>query len=77
VYFTTQNEYYEGITKNISRGGVFIEIKDKFNVGQSIKLVIPSNGSKQNMLRKGEVVHHGFRGFGIKFNGAIENGGTI
>ena len=30
VYFTAQNEYYEGVTKNISPIGVFIEIKDKF-----------------------------------------------
>jgi DNA-binding NtrC family response regulator len=77
VYFTTQNEYYEGLTKNISRGGVFIEIKDKFNVGQSIKLVIPATESEQNILRKGQVVHDSFSGFGIKFNGAIENGRTI
>jgi CheY-like chemotaxis protein len=77
IDFTTQNEYYEGLTKNISRGGVFIEIRDKFNVGQSIKLVIPATESKQNILRKGEVIHHGFSGFGIKFNGAIENGRPI
>jgi DNA-binding NtrC family response regulator len=77
MYFITQNEYYEGLTKNISHGGVFIEIKDKFNVGQSLKLVIPATERRQNILRKGEVVHSSFSGFGIKFNGAIENGGTI
>ena len=38
--FACQNRYYAGLTKNISKGGIFIETRNPFALGQIITLVI-------------------------------------
>ena len=38
--FACQNRYYAGLTKNISKGGIFIETRNPFATGQIITLVI-------------------------------------
>ena len=38
--FACQNRYYAGLTQNISKGGVFIETRNRFSAGQIVKLVI-------------------------------------
>ena len=41
VYFTSQNQYYKGTIKNLSRSGAFIETIGNFAARQLIRLVIP------------------------------------
>ena len=66
IIFSTQNEILNGITKNISPSGVFIETHHRIEVGQIVSLVVPLRNAK-NARIKGEVVWSGPAGFGVKF----------
>jgi hypothetical protein len=67
VYFTSQNQFYKGLTRNISRHGVFVKTNGTFNVGQTIKLVIPGTKIDNGVMLKGEVIHSHQAGIGVKF----------
>ncbi len=66
IIFATQNKILNGITKNISPSGVFIETHHRIEVGQIVTLFVPLKNAK-NARIKGEVVWAGPEGFGIKF----------
>ena len=64
--FGTQNEIYDGSTKNISASGIFIVTNEKLEVGQQIKLNLPVKKGK--MVRTvGQVIWINDEGFGLKF----------
>ena len=65
AYFACGNKYYEGIIKNLSRGGAFIETKTKFSNGDEIKLVVP--GPNKYIQIKAKIIHLKQTGFGVKF----------
>ena len=67
VLFTGQNKYFEGIIKNISRNGAFIEINDNFSEGQSIRLVIPGTKIDKGVMLRGSIVRNDKNGIGVKF----------
>jgi hypothetical protein len=67
VFFTAQNQYYEGIIKNISRNGAFIEIKSNFSEGQSIRLVIPGTQIDKGVMLKSAIVRKDQGGIGVQF----------
>ena len=73
VFFTSQDQYYQGFIYNISRGGVFIETKDIFTVGQIIKLVIPGTKIDNGVMLKAKIVHCSETGVGVTFKGKINN----
>ena len=73
VFFTSQSQYYEGLANNISKGGIFIETKDKFSVGQIIKLVIPGTKIDKGVMLKGEVVRFDQAGVGVKFKSILKS----
>ena len=72
--FACQNRYYAGLTRNISKGGVFIETRNHFAEGQIITLVISRTKIEKGIMLKGQVVHLNRRGFGLKFLSLIKNG---
>ena len=65
IFFSSQNEYYEGVIKNLSRGGAFIETKAKLSNRIELKLVLP--GANKYILLKGEIIHFKQTGFGVRF----------
>lgn len=65
AYFSSQNKYYEGVIKNISHAGAFIETKTKFSNGDELKLVVP--GPNKYILIKCKIIHFNQTGFGVKF----------
>jgi hypothetical protein len=67
VYFTSQNQYYEGTIKNLSRGGAFIEIIGNLAAGQFIRLVIPGTKIDNGVMLESEIIHSLSQGVGIKF----------
>ncbi len=71
VYFTSQNQYYKGNIKNLSRSGAFIETKGNFAVGQIIKLVIPGTKIDKGIMLKSEIIHALSNGVGIKFKSVL------
>lgn len=69
VYLSAQSRYFQGLIKDISRGGIFVETDDRFSVGQVIKLVIPETKFDKNIMIRGEIVRLSQAGVGIKFTG--------
>jgi len=66
VIFAVDNQILEGTSENISLSGIFIKTKDKFKIGQTIILSLPSK-TKKRLKIKGEVVWSNHEGFGVKF----------
>jgi hypothetical protein len=77
TYFTSQNKYYKGLIKNISRGGAFIQTKVKFSNKQKLKFVIPSAKKHKVFMLKGEIIHLDPKGFGLKFKGILKIGKSL
>jgi Tfp pilus assembly protein PilZ len=73
VFFTSKNQYYEGVINNISPGGVFIETKDKFTTAEIIKMVIPGTKIDKGVMLKGEVVRFNPFGVGVKFKSILKS----
>jgi hypothetical protein len=72
--FACQNRYYAGLTKNISKGGIFIETRNPFAIGQIMTLVISRTKIEKGVMLKGEVVHLRSEGFGLKFLSLLKDG---
>lgn len=73
VFFTSQNQYYQGVINNISRNGALIESEDNFSIGQMIRLVIPGTKIDKGIMLKAEVVRSSESGVGVKFRSIIKN----
>ena len=54
-----------------SHSGIYIETKDKFNVGGIIKIGVPGSKSDKVMLVRGEIVRLERKGIGVKFKGLL------
>ena len=72
--YACQNRYYAGLTKNISKGGVFIETRNPLRIGQIVTLVISRTKIEKGVMLKGEVIHRKPEGFGLKFLSLLQNG---
>jgi hypothetical protein len=70
AYLASGNKYYEGIIKNLSHSGAFIETKTKFSYADEIKLVIP--GQKKYILLKCTIIYFNQTGFGVKFKKVLK-----
>jgi hypothetical protein len=67
VKYEFENQEYEGITENVSSGGVFINTISSISVGQMIKLEIPLKKKGKIARLTGKVTRTNLRGFGAKF----------
>jgi hypothetical protein len=67
ISFNFRDQQYNGIIKNVSRCGVFIETSAKFQFGQSIILVIPNNPIDKIRQVRGWMVRSSRRGIGVTF----------
>lgn len=70
TFFTSENKYYKGAIRNISRSGAFIESDAKFSNGEELKIVV--QGMNKYALLKGEIVHYDLTGFGVKFKSVLK-----
>ena len=73
VFFILINDNYQGMSKDISRGGMFIETTHQFKIGQSVKLVIPGTKIDKGVMLKGRVIHINQGGIGIRFSKLIKD----
>jgi hypothetical protein len=67
VKYESENQKYEGITENVSSGGVFIKSEYPLAIGQKIKLWIPLKKKGRIARLTGQVTRTNLRGFGVKF----------
>jgi hypothetical protein len=66
VQIAADDRIFNGLIKNISSAGGFIEADPHLAAGQSIKFVLPLKKG-QRAIVTGEVVWSGPDGFGLKF----------
>lgn len=71
IFFARQDRYFRGRSRNISRGGLFIETDEPFEIGQNIRLVIPKTKYDNGMMIKGRIIHLHPNGIGVRFTGLI------
>lgn len=67
IYFDFENYTYEGIIKDISASGIFIETKELFQVGQMIMMNIPDVSGARHVRVAGEIARVKPEGIGVKF----------
>ena len=72
--FACQNRYYAGLTKNMGKGGIFIETRNMLAIGQIVTLVISRTKIEKGVMLKGEIVHQQPDGFGLKFLSLLKHG---
>ena len=73
VSYATRGIAYEDFLQDISAGGVFIETRAMFTVGQSLTLTFPMPGHHHFITVTGEVVRATGQGIGVKFDRAVQD----
>lgn len=64
---------YEGVAKNLSAGGMFIETTTTVSVGQEVSLMISLFSFEDPVSITGKVVRAEPLGVAVKFDGVIQN----
>ncbi len=68
IFFSDSNRPYDGIIKNLSLGGIYVEAAATFITGQVLKVAIPINENSRGIKLKGKVIWLNQKGFGLAFN---------
>ncbi len=71
VRFSSGKQKYTGFITDISRGGAFIETRDRLSPGQLIQLVLPGDGLHEDLPLQAWVVRLSPKGIGLKFDRRI------
>jgi Tfp pilus assembly protein PilZ len=72
VFFASKNHYFEGLINNLSKNGMFIETRDNFAIGQTVRLVIPGTKIDNGTMLKGEIKHLNRKGIGVQFKSLLK-----
>jgi hypothetical protein len=67
VKYSSDNQTYDGVTDNVSSGGICIKTLDPVPVGQKVIIDIPLKNKGKVKRLTGKVTWSGRRGFGAKF----------
>ena len=67
VDYTNASGTYRDFIKNISDGGVFIETRNPFSVGEEISMTFLNSEHKKRLKIEGEIVRIEKEGIGVKF----------
>lgn len=72
VYFLCNEKYYEGVTKDISSGGLFVRTRGALKVGMRLYLSIPGNPFEKERTIEAEVVRVETGGIGVKIHRVLK-----
>ena len=67
ISFSTLDRNYTAVCKDISNGGIFIQTKDAFQLGQLVSLDIPFSAKNESIKIPAEIVRVDTEGIGLKF----------
>ena len=67
VNYAIKDRAFKDVIKDISNGGVFIETKMPFTVGQGITMKFKLPNSQKLIKAAGEIVRYNSHGIGVKF----------
>ncbi len=73
VDYVAQDRFCNDFIKNVSSGGMFIETRIPFLVGQDIILTFPLPKSRKHVKIAGEIIRTTPQGIGVKFKIANED----
>ncbi len=67
TYFSADRQLYEGIFKNMSTGGTFIQARGRFKIGQPVIVagILARDGSEEK--RTGKIVRVDKAGIAVRF----------
>ena len=69
THFIARRQLHEGVIKNFSRGGTYIEVDGIFHAGQQITVAGPFEAGWRECKQKGAIVRCDGKGIGVKFSG--------
>jgi Tfp pilus assembly protein PilZ len=67
TYYAVDGRCYNDFIQNISLGGVFIQTRHTFTIGQEILMTIPFPHTPKSIKIRGEVVRTACGGIGVRF----------
>ena len=67
THFLARKRLHEGVIKNFSKGGTYIETDSVFFAGQEITVAGPFDGDGTEVKQRGAIVRYDGRGIGVKF----------
>jgi hypothetical protein len=67
THFLTRQRLHEGVIRNVSKGGTYIETDDFFFAGQEVTVAGPFEDGGGEGKQKGAIVRFDGKGIGIKF----------
>ena len=67
VNYATCERSYNDFIKDISAGGLFIETRRPFSIGQDIVLTFPFREDRKHVKISGEIVRTTENGIGVRF----------
>lgn len=73
VSYATRGIAYEDFLLDVSAGGVFIETKAVFAVGETLTLTFPMPGHQHYITVTGRVVRADGHGIGVQFDKAVQD----
>ena len=67
THFAADRQLFEGIIKNLSAGGTYIQVKGRFIVGGDIIVAGPFAANQGEVKRRGKIVRMDGQGIGVRF----------
>ena len=65
--FVVEGRIHQGVVKNKSESGVFMETMEAFSVGQEVTLTFVFPGQRKPIKRKGKIARTTPDGFAVEF----------
>ena len=67
THFSANRELFRGTIKNMSQGGIYVQTKERFVVGQEVVVAGPFGKDNEDIKRYGKIVWHDKKGIAIQF----------
>ncbi len=67
THFSANRELFRGTIKNMSQGGIYVQTKERFTVGQEVVVAGPFGKRNEEIKKMGKIVWHDRRGIAIQF----------
>jgi PilZ domain len=67
THFAANRELFQGTIKNVSEGGIYVQTRQRFVVGQEVVVAGPFGDDRQDVKRYGKVVWYDDGGIAVQF----------
>jgi len=67
THFSANRMIFEGVIKNVSEGGIYVQTRERFTVGQEVIVAGAFDESGDDIKRRGKVVWYDDKGIAVEF----------